>query len=286
MKFFERIKKDIRVVFERDPAAKSVLEVILCYSGLHAIWLHRLSHALFTRGWIVSARLVSNFCRFLTGIEIHPGATIGDGLFIDHGTGIVIGETAELGKNVTLYQGVTLGGTGKEKGKRHPTIGNNVVVATGAKVLGSFKVGDHAKIGAGSVVLKEVPPHATVVGIPGRVVVLHGQRVHNEEEYRKAFLDLCAERGYDVNNPKTRAEILDEIDVDLNHNLLPDPEREMMEVALRQIQRLEKRVNELETQLAEARAEISAEAMRTSSIEVALTEQKSLSEQKVDLKKS
>ena len=287
MKFFERIKKDIRVVFERDPAAKSVLEVILCYSGLHAIWLHRLSHALFTRGWIVSARLVSNFCRFLTGIEIHPGATIGDGLFIDHGTGIVIGETAELGKNVTLYQGVTLGGTGKEKGKRHPTIGNNVVVATGAKVLGSFKVGDHAKIGAGSVVLKEVPPHATVVGIPGRVVVLHGQRVHNEEEYRKAFLDLCAERGYDVNNPKTRAEILDEIDVDLNHDLLPDPEREMMEVALRQIQRLEKRVNELETQLAEARAEISAEAMRTSSLEVSLSEQKTLTEQpKVDLKKS
>ena len=170
MKFFSRLRKDIRVIFERDPAAKSVLEVIFCYSGLHAIWMHRISHALFKRGWIVAARLVSNFCRFLTGIEIHPGATIGDGLFIDHGTGIVIGETAEIGKNVTLYQGVTLGGTGKEKGKRHPTIGNNVVVATGAKVLGSFKVGDHAKIGAGSVVLKEVPPYATVVGIPGRVV--------------------------------------------------------------------------------------------------------------------
>ena len=280
MKFFERIRKDIRVIFERDPAAKSVLEVVLCYSGLHAIWLHRISHALFTRGWIVSARLVSNFCRFLTGIEIHPGATIGDGLFIDHGTGIVIGETAELGKNVTLYQGVTLGGTGKEKGKRHPTIGNNVVVATGAKVLGSFKVGDHAKIGAGSVVLKEVPPHATVVGIPGRVVVLHGHRIHNEEDYRKALLDICKERGYDPNNPKICAEILDELDVDLNHDLLPDPEREMMEVALRQIQRLEQRVNELETQLAEARAEISAEALRTSTLEV------SLSEHKVDLKKS
>lgn len=280
MKFFERIRKDIRVIFERDPAAKSVLEVVLCYSGLHAIWLHRISHALFTRGWIVSARLVSNFCRFLTGIEIHPGATIGDGLFIDHGTGIVIGETAELGKNVTLYQGVTLGGTGKEKGKRHPTIGNNVVVATGAKVLGSFKVGDHAKIGAGSVVLKEVPPHATVVGIPGRVVVLHGHRIHNEEDYRKALLDICNERGYDPNNPKICAEILDELDVDLNHDLLPDPEREMMEVALRQIQRLEQRVNELETQLAEARAEISAEALRTSTLEV------SLSEHKVDLKKS
>ena len=274
MKFFSRIKKDIRVVFERDPAAKSVLEVVLCYLGLHAIWLHRISHALFKRGWIVSARLVSNFCRFLTGIEIHPGATIGDGLFIDHGTGIVIGETAELGKNVTLYQGVTLGGTGKEKGKRHPTIGNNVVVATGAKVLGSFKVGDHAKIGAGSVVLKEVPPHATVVGIPGRVVVLHGMRVHNEEEYREAFMELCKARGYDLNNPNTRAEIMEEIDVDLNHQILPDPEQEMIEVALRQIQRLEMRINELETQLAAARAEISAEAMRTSAIEISLTESK------------
>ena len=279
MEFFSRIKKDIRVVFERDPAAKSVLEVILCYSGLHAIWLHRISHALFTRGWIVSARLISNFCRFLTGIEIHPGATIGDGLFIDHGTGIVIGETAELGKNVTLYQGVTLGGTGKEKGKRHPTIGNNVVVATGAKVLGSFKVGDHAKIGAGSVVLKEVPPHATVVGIPGRIVVLHGTRVHNEDDYRAAVMQLCAERGLDINNPKTRAEILEEIDVDLNHDILPDPEREMIEVALRQIQRLENRVNELEQELAAARAEISAEAMRTSSLEVSISP-------KVNLKKS
>ena len=141
MGFFARIRKDIRVVLERDPAAKNILEVVLCYSGLHAIWLHRISHFLFKHGWIVSARLISNFARFLTGIEIHPGATIGDGLFIDHGTGIVIGETAELGKNVTLYQGVTLGGTGKEAGKRHPTIGNNVVIATGAKVLGSFKVG-------------------------------------------------------------------------------------------------------------------------------------------------
>ena len=280
MKFFSRIKKDIRVIFERDPAAKSVLEVVLCYSGLHAIWLHRISHFLFKRGWIVSARLISNFCRFLTGIEIHPGAIIGDGLFIDHGTGIVIGETAELGKNVTLYQGVTLGGTGKEKGKRHPTIGNNVVVATGAKVLGSFKVGDHAKIGAGSVVLKEVPPHATVVGIPGRVVVLHGTRVHNEEEYREALMELCKARGYDMNNPHVRAELMEEIDVDLNHDVLPDPEREMIEVALRQIQRLEHRVSELETELAAARAEISAEALRTSSLEVSLAEKS-----KVNLKK-
>ena len=172
-----RIKKDIRVVFERDPAARSVIEVIFCYSGLHAIWLHRISHKLYLKGWVLLPRMISNFGRFVTGIEIHPGATIGEGLFIDHGTGIVIGETAELGKNVTLYQGVTLGGTGKEKGKRHPTIGNNVVVASGAKVLGSFTVGDHAKIGAGSVVLKPVPAYATVVGIPGRVVVMHGKRV-------------------------------------------------------------------------------------------------------------
>ena len=262
-KFFTRIRKDIRVVFERDPAAKSILEVVLCYSGLHAIWLHRLSHFLFERGWIVSARLVSNFCRFLTGIEIHPGAKIGEGLFIDHGTGIVIGETAEIGKNVTLYQGVTLGGTGKEKGKRHPTIGNNVVIATGAKVLGSFKVGDHAKIGAGSVVLKEVPPHATVVGIPGRVVVLHGTRVHNEEEFKNAWLQVCAKRGMNVADKKIHDEICEEIDVDLDHDILPDPMREMLEVALRQIQRLETRVNELESELSETHEKLSKLTTKT-----------------------
>ena len=135
---FARLRRDIRVIFERDPAARSTIEVLLCYGGLHAIWLHRIAHALYVRGWVLIPRLISNFGRFLTGIEIHPGATIGEGLFIDHGTGIVIGETAEIGRNVTLYQGVTLGGTGKEKGKRHPTLGNNVVVASGAKVLGSF----------------------------------------------------------------------------------------------------------------------------------------------------
>ena len=283
MSFFSRLRKDIRVIFERDPAAKSTLEVIFCYSGLHAIWMHRISHALFKRGWIVSARLVSNFCRFLTGIEIHPGATIGDGLFIDHGTGIVIGETAEIGKNVTLYQGVTLGGTGKEKGKRHPTIGNNVVVATGAKVLGSFKVGDHAKIGAGSVVLKEVPPYATVVGIPGRVVVLHGKRIHNEEDYRNAWLSFCEKRGMDITDPKVYAEICEEIDVDLDHDLLPDPDREVIEIALRQIQRLEERVNQLENELAAARAEITHEALRTSNLEVTVGDEKNSA---VNLKKS
>jgi len=278
-RFFARLRKDIRVVFERDPAAKSTLEVIFCYSGLHAIWLHRLSHFLFLHGWIVSARLISNFCRFLTGIEIHPGATIGDGLFIDHGTGIVIGETAEIGKNVTLYQGVTLGGTGKEKGKRHPTIGNNVVIATGAKVLGSFKVGDHAKIGAGAVVLKEVPPHATVVGIPGRVVVLHGKRVRNQEDFKNAWLALCESRGMNIKDPKIRAEICDEVDVDLDHDVLPDPDREMMEVALRQIQRLESRIAELEIALSTTRAEISAESARTSALEISVGKENSESEQ-------
>ena len=246
--------------------------------------MHRISHALFKRGWIVPARMISNFCRFLTGIEIHPGATIGDGLFIDHGTGIVIGETAEIGKNVTLYQGVTLGGTGKEKGKRHPTIGNNVVIATGAKVLGSFKVGDHAKIGAGSVVLKEVPPYATVVGIPGRVVVLHGVRVHNEEEFKKAWLEHCKKRGLNIEDPNIYNEICDEIDVDLCHNELPDPEHEMIEIALRQIQRLEERVQDLETELSAAKAEISAEARRTSALEVLVDDTEKISTAENSLK--
>lgn len=167
---FSRIKKDINAVFERDPAVKSVLEVILCYPGFHAVLIHRLSHKLYKRKFFVLARFISQIARWITLIEIHPGAKIGEGLFIDHGAGVVIGETAEIGDNVTLYQGVTLGGTGKEKGKRHPTIGNNVVVAAGAKVLGSFKVGDNARIGAGSVVLKEVPPDCTVVGVPGTIV--------------------------------------------------------------------------------------------------------------------
>ena len=244
MKLFSRLKKDIRVVFERDPAARSVWEVIFCYSGLHAIWMHRISHALYLRGWVLLPRMISNFCRFLTGIEIHPGATIGEGLFIDHGTGIVIGETAELGKNVTLYQGVTLGGTGKEKVKRHPTIGNNVVVASGAKVLGSFTVGDHAKIGAGSVVLKPVPAYATVVGIPGRIVVMNGKRVH-DLQLKDARISVDAEIR----------EIEEENDVDLCHDKLPDPEEEMIQCMLRNMQRLEKKVNELEKQLEDKHAE-------------------------------
>ncbi|MDI3328256.1 MAG: serine O-acetyltransferase [Alicyclobacillaceae bacterium] len=174
---FRRLREDIACVMERDPAARSALEVILTYSGLHAIWFHRIAHWLYLRKRYTLARMLSQFARFLTGIEIHPGARIGRRLFIDHGSGVVIGETAEIGDNVTIYQGVTLGGTGKEKGKRHPTIGNNVLISAGAKVLGSITVGDNSKIGAGSVVLKDVPPNSTVVGIPGRVVVQDGRRV-------------------------------------------------------------------------------------------------------------
>ena len=236
-----RIKKDIRVIFERDPAARSVIEVVCCYSGLHAIWLHRISHKLYLKGWVLIPRMISNLGRFLTGIEIHPGATIGEGLFIDHGTGIVIGETAELGRNVTLYQGVTLGGTGKEKGKRHPTIGNNVVVASGAKVLGSFTVGDHAKIGAGSVVLKAVPAYATVVGIPGRVVVMHGKRV-GEPVYTDEMMKLL---DTDIDS----AEMVEEQDVDLNHDELPDPVRDLMLEMSQRLETMEKRVKELEQEL-------------------------------------
>lgn len=193
---FPQMKQDLNVITQRDPAAKTKLEAALCYPGLHAIWLHRIAHYFYNRGWVVIPRMLNTFSRFLTGIDIHPGAKLGPGLFIDHGMGLVIGETAELGSNVTLYQGVTLGGTGKEKGKRHPTIGNNVVISSGAKVLGSFKVGDNSKIGSGSVVLKEVPPNSVVVGIPGRIVAKDGVRV-------------ASATGEDL--------------VDLNHDKLPDP---------------------------------------------------------------
>ncbi|MCR8982153.1 serine O-acetyltransferase [Brevibacillus laterosporus] len=174
---FARMKEDIQIVFERDPAARSTWEVVLTYAGLHAIWGHRVANRLWKNGWKTSARFVSQITRFFTGIEIHPGATIGRRMFIDHGAGVVIGETCEIGDDVTIYQGVTLGGTGKEKGKRHPTVGNNVIIASGAKVLGSFKIGDYSKIGAGSVVLQPVPPHSTVVGIPGRIKMQNGKKV-------------------------------------------------------------------------------------------------------------
>lgn len=199
---FKKIKRDIEAVFERDPAAKNFLEVILCYPGLHAVFLHRIAHFFYKRGLIVLPRLISHISRFLTGIEIHPGAKLGSGIFIDHGLGVVIGETTEIGDNVTIYQGVTLGGTGKEKDKRHPTIGENVVVGTGAKVLGPIIIGDGGRVGAGSVVLQSVPPGATVVGIPGRVVFHRGKRI---------------------------------TPVDLNHEDLPDPEAQMFDRLQNQI---------------------------------------------------
>ncbi|HHU50266.1 MAG TPA: serine O-acetyltransferase [Firmicutes bacterium] len=180
-----QLKKDIRVVFERDPAAKSLLEVILCYPGVHALIGYRIAHWFYKHKLYLLARIISQIARFFTGIEIHPGARIGRGFFIDHGMGVVIGETTEIGDNVTLYQGVTLGGTGKEKGKRHPTIGNNVIVAAGAKVLGSITIGDNVKVGAGAVVIKPVPPNSTVVGVPGRVVVQDGVRVGADLEHGK-----------------------------------------------------------------------------------------------------
>ena len=175
---FRTIQKDIQAVFERDPAATSLIEVLLVYAGFHAIVFHRIAHRLW--GWKIPIipRCISHLSRFLTGVEIHPGAKIGAGIFIDHGMGVVIGETARIGDNVTLFQGVTLGGTGKERGKRHPTIGSNVVVGVGAKVLGAITIGDNVKIGANSVVLESVPPDATVVGVPGKVVKQGGRHTH------------------------------------------------------------------------------------------------------------
>ena len=174
---FETMREDIASVFDRDPAAKSRLEVLLCYSGLHVLWFYRLNHWLWLHNIQLPARWLSQVARWLTGIEIHPGAQIGRRLFIDHGMGVVIGETAIVGDDVTLYQGVTLGGTGKEHAKRHPTLGNGVVVGGGAKILGNIRVGDNSRIGAGSVVLRDVPDNSTVVGVPGHIVLLNGKRV-------------------------------------------------------------------------------------------------------------
>lgn len=220
---FAQIKKDIDAIMLRDPAAKTRLEAALCYPGLHAIWLHRIAHYFYLKNWVLVPRLLNTFSRCITGIDIHPGAKLGPGLFIDHGMGLVIGETAELGSNVTLYQGVTLGGTGKEKGKRHPTIGNNVVVSSGAKVLGSFKVGDNSKIGSGSVVLKEVPPNSVVVGIPGRVVTRDGVRVSSL-------------------NANDDAESI----IDLNHDQLPDPVADYESLLAKHMDEINGRLKELE----------------------------------------
>lgn len=204
-------REDIKAVFERDPAARSIIEVLTTYPGLRAIWMHRIAHWLWRKKLRLLARVISEIGRFLNGIEIHPGAQIGKGFFIDHGMGVVIGETTIIGDNCTLFQGVTLGGTGKEKGKRHPTLRNGVVVGTGAKILGNIEIGDGVRIGAGSVVVKSVPPNCTVVGVPGRVVKRQGKRA------KETILD---------------------------HGNLPDPVVEML-------RQLEEQINELNKHLAE-----------------------------------
>lgn len=196
---FARLREDIQTVFSKDPAARSVLEVLLCYPGLHAIWFHRVSNWCWRRHLLLLGRLISHWGRSLTGIEIHPGATIGRRFFIDHGMGVVIGETAEIHDDVLMYHGVTLGGTSLEKKKRHPTIENNVVIGTGAALLGAFTVGEGAKIGGGSVVVKEVPPGATVVGIPGKIVSEHQPRPKVDLEHA-ALPDPMAEAIHNVLN--------------------------------------------------------------------------------------
>jgi len=208
---FKTLKEDIQTVFAKDPAARSVAEVLLCYPGLHAIWFHRLAHFLWQHKLRLLARILSQTNRFLTGVEIHPGAKIGRRFFIDHGAGVVIGETAEIGDDVLMYQGVVLGGTTSEKKKRHPTIGNNVVMGAGAVALGAITIGDGARIGSGSVVIKSVPPGVTVVGIPGRAV----------EDRHKPILEL-------------------------EHGKLPDPVAEAITLVLKEQDRLEERLEKLE----------------------------------------
>jgi len=212
---FRKLRRDIHIILERDPAARNVLEVLACYPGLHAILIYRFSHILYKYNLKFIARLLSTIARTITGIEIHPAAKIGEGLFIDHGIGVVIGETTVIGDNVTIYQGVTLGGTGKDVGKRHPTIGNGVVICAGAKVLGPFHVGDNSKIGAGAVVLKEVPKNCTVVGVPGRIV-------------RKLVL------------------FEKESEVDLNQIKLPDPIQDQILMLQKTVNLIERKILDLE----------------------------------------
>jgi serine O-acetyltransferase len=213
------MRQDVRTVLERDPAARSALEVVLCYPGVHAIWAHRVSHALWGAGWTTTARLLSHLSRFLTGIEIHPAAKLGSGLFIDHGMGIVIGETAEVGQNVSLLQGVTLGGTSNKREKRHPTLGDHVMVGAGAKILGGFTIGAGSRIGAGSVVVREVPENSVVVGVPGRVTFRDGARVAG---------------------------------IDLNQTDLPDPLARTLEQMVDRIHALEEEIESLKKALKEA----------------------------------
>ncbi|MGC8787357.1 MAG: serine O-acetyltransferase [Anaerolineae bacterium] len=225
----ERIREDIQVIFDKDPAAKTVWEVLFCYPGLHAVWLHRVAHFFWQHKFLFLGRLVSHINRWLTGIEIHPGARIGRRFFIDHGMGVVIGETAEIGDDVLMYQGVVLGGTSLQKGKRHPTVGNNVVIGAGAIVLGPITVGDNARIGAGSVVIRSVPAGATVVGVPARLV---GQ----PEPTRAA--------------------------VDLEHGRLPDPVVKAISEAFERQSHLEERVRELEKRLTQLAPEVLARKPR------------------------
>src|SRR5437667_4152583 len=192
---FDALRRDLQTVLERDPASRSRLEAILCYPGVHALVFHRIAHRLWGAGWFGSARFLSHISRFLTGIEIHPAAKLGPGLFIDHGMGVVIGETSEVGRNVTIYQGVSLAGTSLKREKRHPTLGDNVVVGAGAKVIGGFKIGDNSRIGAGSVVVHEVPPNSVVVGVPGRVTHKDGQRVAGEIDLNQTDLPDPLSKG-------------------------------------------------------------------------------------------
>lgn len=217
---FKTLREDINTVFAKDPAARSVPEVIFFYPGLHAVWHHRLAHFLWCRRLRFLARLISHCSRFLTGIEIHPGARIGKRFFIDHGAGVVIGETSEIGNDVLIYQGVVLGGTTPKREKRHPTIGNDVVIGTGAVALGAITIGDGAKIGSGSVVVKSVPPGATVVGIPARVV----------EDHHESLLNL-------------------------EHGRLPDPVAEALGIVLSEQKELEKRLKKLESLIGKAATE-------------------------------
>jgi serine O-acetyltransferase len=211
LRFAALIREDVASVLERDPAARSRLEVFLCYSGLHAVWFHRINHWLWNHGFWLLARWLSQVARFLTGIEIHPGAKIGRRLFIDHGLGTVIGETAIVGDDVTMYQGVTLGGTGKERGQRHPTIEDNVVIGGGAKVLGNITVGRNCRIGAGSVVLRSVPEHSTVVGVPGHIIFRNGERVviTDPKQINDPLSEALAAVAAEVNKLRERVQKLE-----------------------------------------------------------------------------
>ncbi len=209
---FETLRRDIQAARDRDPAVRSTLEILFCYPGVHALWLQRLAHWFWMRRFLFVGRFISHVNRFLTGIEIHPAARLGPGLFIDHGMGVVIGETTEVGENVTIYQGVTLGGTSLERKKRHPTIGDNVVIGAGAKILGPFTVGDNSKIGSSSVVVNEVPPNSVVVGVPGRVIYRDGKKVSQ---------------------------------MDFDWTDLPDPVAQAMQCLLNRMQELEKELEDL-----------------------------------------